>query len=176
MPLSAIEKRAGELMLHSRINYAYRRQQEYLQADRTWGAGHAGVLRPRPVAYFSAEFGMHESLPIYSGGLGCWRAIISKALRTLDIPLIGIGLFYGQGYFRQRLDEQRLAAGRISANGNQSAGDGAGHRQERRTGERPNRHAPWLYLREGLAGQSGPHRFAAARFRCARATRRKIVS
>ena len=52
-----------ELVLHSRINYAYRRQQEYLQADRTWGARHAGVLRPRPVAYFSAEFGLHESIP-----------------------------------------------------------------------------------------------------------------
>ena len=64
------EARAAELVLHSRINYAYRRQREYLQADRTWGARHAGVLRPRPVAYFSAEFGLHESLPVYSGGLG----------------------------------------------------------------------------------------------------------
>ena len=70
IPLAEIERRATELMLHSRINYAYRRQQEYLQADRTWGAANAGVLRPRPVAYFSAEFGLHESLPIYSGGLG----------------------------------------------------------------------------------------------------------
>src|SRR6478735_5172855 len=70
MPLAEIERRAGELSLHSRINYAYRRQQEYLQADRTWGAIHAGILRPRPVAYFSAEFGLHESLPVYSGGLG----------------------------------------------------------------------------------------------------------
>jgi len=70
MPLGEIEKRASELVLHSRINYVYRRQQEYLNADHTWGANHAGVLRTRPVAYFSAEFGMHESLPIYSGGLG----------------------------------------------------------------------------------------------------------
>ncbi len=70
MPLAEIERRARELMLHSRINYAYRRQQEYLQADRTWGASNAGVLRPRPVAYFSAEFGLHESIPVYSGGLG----------------------------------------------------------------------------------------------------------
>jgi starch phosphorylase len=60
IPLAEIERRAGELVLHGRINYAYRRLQEYLQADRTWGATHAGVLRPRPVAYFSAEFGLHE--------------------------------------------------------------------------------------------------------------------
>ncbi len=70
IPLAGIERRAAELVLHSRINYAYRRQREYLEADRTWGARHAGVLRPRPVAYFSAEFGLHESIPIYSGGLG----------------------------------------------------------------------------------------------------------
>ena len=91
-------------MLHSRINYAYRRQQEYLQADRTWGASNAGVLRPRPVAYFSAEFGLHESIPIYSGGLGVLAGDHIKSASDLDIPLIGIGLFYGQGYFRQRLD------------------------------------------------------------------------
>ena len=92
-------------MLHGRINYAYRRLQEYLSAERTWGATHAGVLRPRPVAYFSAEFGLHESLPIYSGGLGVLAGDHIKSASDLDIPLIGIGLFYGQGYFRQRLDQ-----------------------------------------------------------------------
>lgn len=104
IPLAKLERRAGELVLHGRINYAYRRQQEYLQADRTWGATHAGVLRPRPVAYFSAEFGLHESLPIYSGGLGVLAGDHVKSASDLDIPLVGVGLFYGQGYFRQRLD------------------------------------------------------------------------
>ena len=104
IPLSRLERRAGELVLHGRINYAYRRLQEYLQADRTWGATHAGVLRPRPVAYFSAEFGLHESLPIYSGGLGVLAGDHVKSASDLDIPLVGVGLFYGQGYFRQWLD------------------------------------------------------------------------
>ena len=104
MPLTEIERRSSELMLHSRINYAYRRQQEYLQADRTWGAANAGVLRPRPVAYFSAEFGLHESIPVYSGGLGVLAGDHIKSASDLGIPLVGIGLFYGQGYFRQRLD------------------------------------------------------------------------
>ena len=103
-PLAKLERRAGELVLHSRINYAYRRLQEYLRADRTWGATHAGTLRPRPVAYFSAEFGLHESLPIYSGGLGVLAGDHIKSASDLDIPLVGIGLFYSQGYFRQRLD------------------------------------------------------------------------
>jgi starch phosphorylase len=105
-PLAKLESRAAELVLHSRINYAYRRLQEYLQADRTWGARHAGVLRPCPVAYFSAEFGIHESLPVYSGGLGVLSGDHIKSASDLAIPLVGIGLFYGQGYFRQRLDHQ----------------------------------------------------------------------
>jgi len=105
IPLGELERRATELALHSRINYVFRRQQEYLNADHTWGAGHAGVLRPRPVAYFSAEFGLHESLPIYSGGLGVLAGDHIKSASDLDIPLVGIGLFYGQGYFLQRLNQ-----------------------------------------------------------------------
>ena len=104
LPLARLETRAAEIMLHSRVNYAYRRLLEYLEADRTWGAKNAGVLRPHPVAYFSAEFGLHESLPVYSGGLGVLAGDHIKSASDLDIPLVGIGLFYGQGYFRQRLD------------------------------------------------------------------------
>ena len=104
IPLAEIERRAGELVLHSRINYAYRRKLEYLEADRTWGTRHAGVLRPRPVAYFSAEFGLHESIPEYSGGLGVLAGDHIKSASDLGIPLVGVGLFYGQGYFRQSLD------------------------------------------------------------------------
>jgi starch phosphorylase len=104
IPLDGIQRRAQQLMLHGRINYAYRRHCEYVEADRTWGAKHAAVLRPRPVAYFSAEFGLHESIPIYSGGLGVLAGDHVKSASDLGIPLIGVGLFYDQGYFRQRLD------------------------------------------------------------------------
>ncbi|HUM05816.1 MAG TPA: alpha-glucan family phosphorylase [Terriglobales bacterium] len=103
-PLRRLEARAAELVLDSRINYAYRRLCEYEEAEKTWGARHAGILRTRPVAYFSAEFGLHESLPIYSGGLGVLAGDHIKSASDLDIPLVGVGLFYGQGYFRQRLD------------------------------------------------------------------------
>ena len=51
------------------------------------------TLRPRPVAYFSAEFGLHESIPVYSGGLGVLAGDHIKSASDLDIPLIGIGLF-----------------------------------------------------------------------------------
>jgi starch phosphorylase len=107
-PLAKLETRAAELVLHSRINYAYRRLLEYQEAERTWGARHAGVLRTRPVAYFSAEFGLHESLPVYSGGLGVLAGDHIKSASDLDIPLVGVGLFYGQGYFRQRLVEVQI--------------------------------------------------------------------
>ena len=78
--------------------------QEYLNSTHTWGARHAGVLWARPVAYFSAEFGLHESLPIYSGGLGILAGDHIKSASDLGVPLVGVGLYYDQGYFRQRLD------------------------------------------------------------------------
>ena len=104
IPIEALEERAQQLQLHSRINYAYRRLQEYLKSEHTWGARHAGVLWARPVAYFSAEFGIHESLPIYSGGLGILAGDHIKSASDLGIPLVGVGLYYDQGYFKQRLD------------------------------------------------------------------------
>ena len=100
-----IEERAAELVLHSRINYAFRRLNEYVEKSKTWGAVHCGSLSNRPVAYFSAEFGLHESLPIYSGGLGILAGDHLKSASDLGIPLIGIGLLYHQGYFSQRLNK-----------------------------------------------------------------------
>jgi starch phosphorylase len=104
LSIERIEERVSELALHSRVNYAYRRMQEYLKSTRTWGDRYAGVLSARPVAYFSAEFGLHESIPIYSGGLGILAGDHIKSASDLGIPLIGVGLYYDQGYFRQRLD------------------------------------------------------------------------
>jgi starch phosphorylase len=104
IPQARLEERVSALLLHSRINYAYRRMQEHLTSTRTWGARNAGVLWARPVAYFSAEFGLHESVPIYSGGLGILAGDHIKAASDLGIPLVGVGLYYDQGYFTQRLD------------------------------------------------------------------------
>jgi starch phosphorylase len=56
------------------------------------------------VAYFCAEFGIHECLPFYSGGLGVLAGDHLKSASDLDIPLVGIGLFYRQGYFQQHID------------------------------------------------------------------------
>lgn len=96
--------RAAEMVLYSRINYAYRRLKEYMQRKHTWASTHAGVLGGKPVAYFSAEFGLHESLPIYSGGLGVLSGDHIKSASGLGVPLVAVGLYYDQGYFKQHLD------------------------------------------------------------------------
>jgi starch phosphorylase len=90
-------------------DYAERlaRVQRRLARDRgeeTWWRERHGPAGLR-VAYFSAEFGLDESLPVYSGGLGVLAGDVLKAASELGVPLVGIGLFYRRGYFRQRLDE-----------------------------------------------------------------------
>jgi starch phosphorylase len=69
----------------------------------TWVGTHQSELIERPVAYFSAEFGVHPTLPIYSGGLGVLAGDHAKAASDLGLPLVGISLLYRQGYLRQRL-------------------------------------------------------------------------
>ena len=104
MTPDGLAERATELVLYSRINHAYRRLKEYLSEKQTWSTTHAGVLGAQPVAYFSAEFGIHESVPIYSGGLGVLSGDHIKSASGLGIPLAAVGLFYDQGYFKQLLD------------------------------------------------------------------------
>ena len=100
-----VEQRCREEVLHSRINGAYRRWLEYMESVETWGSTHSGILGQRPAAYFSAEFGIHESLPIYSGGLGVLAGDHLKSASDLGIPLVAVGLLYVEGYFSQRIDE-----------------------------------------------------------------------
>lgn len=96
--------RANEMVLFTRINQSFRLLKEYVNSRQHWAANNAGVLGAKPVAYFSAEFGIHESLPIYSGGLGVLSGDHIKSASSLGLPLVAIGLFYAQGYFRQHLD------------------------------------------------------------------------
>lgn len=100
----ALEERAREVALDSRILYAFRRLHEYINEKRTWAQLHAGPLLVQPVAYFVAEFGLHESLPLYSGGLGVLAGDMIKSASDLGLPFVGVGLFYAQSYFSQRLD------------------------------------------------------------------------
>ncbi|MBI4410521.1 MAG: alpha-glucan family phosphorylase [Gemmatimonadetes bacterium] len=69
----------------------------------TWYARSYPGLGDRPIAYFCAEFGLHNSVPIYSGGLGVLSGDSCKAASDLGVPFVGVGLFYTSGYFDQRL-------------------------------------------------------------------------
>ncbi|MBE3096040.1 MAG: alpha-glucan family phosphorylase [Planctomycetes bacterium] len=100
-----LAERVSEISAENRVSYHYHRLQDYLRSERTWCSEQAGVLRMVPIAYFSAEFGLHESLPLYSGGLGVLAGDYLKSASDLGLPLVGVGLFYANGYFRQRLDE-----------------------------------------------------------------------
>jgi starch phosphorylase len=99
-----LEQRAAEVDIQTRTDRALRQLNEYLNPVTTWGLVHAGTLQSRPVAYFCAEFGIHESIPIYSGGLGILAGDHLKGASNLGIPLIAVGLLYRQGYTTQVLD------------------------------------------------------------------------
>lgn len=80
-----------------------------------WAEEHGGEERVL-VAYFSAEFGVDASLPIYSGGLGVLAGDHLKAASELGVPLVAVGLLYRNGYFRQALDESGWQVERYPAN------------------------------------------------------------
>ena len=77
----------------------------YLQDQQTWGRQNAPELIRNPVAYFSAEFGFHETLPIAAGGLGILAGDHAKSASDLDIGFVGISLFYREGYFQQTINQ-----------------------------------------------------------------------
>jgi starch phosphorylase len=77
----------------------------YLAAQNTWATSAHPELKGNPIAYFSMEFGLHETLPIYSGGLGVLAGDHLKEASDLGLPLVGVGFMYAQGYFSQRISE-----------------------------------------------------------------------
>jgi starch phosphorylase len=76
----------------------------YLKDKETWGRQNAPALLQNPVAYFSAEFGFHETLPIAAGGLGILAGDHAKSASDLNIGFVGISLFYREGYFQQQFN------------------------------------------------------------------------
>ena len=74
----------------------------YLTGKNWFNGAHAGAIKT--VAYFSMEFGLGEALPLYAGGLGVLAGDVLKTASDLGVPLIGVGLLYQEGYFRQVLD------------------------------------------------------------------------
>jgi starch phosphorylase len=88
------------LSLYDRVSEEVQRERSFTS---TWYHEQFPEVRERPIAYFCAEFGLHNSVPIYSGGLGVLAGDHCKASSDLGIPLVGVGLYYQRGYFDQKL-------------------------------------------------------------------------
>ena len=88
-----------------RLNAAKADLDGYLSADR-WYQRKAGADAPRAIGYFSPEFGITAVLPQYSGGLGILAGDHLKAASDLGVPLVGVGLLYKHGYFKQSLSRE----------------------------------------------------------------------
>jgi len=96
---SRLEEIAQDSSFLAAMDAVYAKYQKYLRAERWYKDGGQDV-----VAYFSMEYGLDVSLPIYSGGLGVLSGDHLKTASDLGIPLVGIGLLYRQGYFQQYLN------------------------------------------------------------------------
>jgi len=106
---SVSDRRLAELAADSGFVSALEQElaarKEHFQAE-AWFPTQVGKRFSGQIAYFCMEFGLSESLPIYSGGLGVLAGDCLKTACDLDVPLVGIGLLYQQGYFRQALDDR----------------------------------------------------------------------
>src|SRR5207253_5772451 len=106
--LSAIDQTRLDQLLHDdgflvHLDAVEESLNAYMRST-TWFEETYSAARDFRVAYFSAEFGIHESIPIYSGGLGVLAGDHLKAASDLGVPLVGVGLMYREGYFRQYLN------------------------------------------------------------------------
>jgi starch phosphorylase len=100
--LNAAAQNKDYLEVYARVFADFDR---YLSEEKTWAASAHPELADRPIAYFSMEFGLHETLPIYSGGLGVLAGDHLKESSDLGLPLVGMGFMYAQGYFSQHISE-----------------------------------------------------------------------
>lgn len=78
---------------------------QYMNSEDTWFRQHHPQERDSQIAYFSFEFGLHESLPVYAGGLGVLSGDHLKEASDMGLPLVGVGFYYTQGYFSQKITE-----------------------------------------------------------------------
>ena len=89
----------------SRVRRVLNAFDAYLKDTSTWGHLNAPALLNNPVAYFTAEFGFHETLPIAAGGLGILAGDHAKSASDLGLGFVGISLFYREGYFQQSINQ-----------------------------------------------------------------------
>src|SRR5919197_661965 len=106
IPHQRLQQAAQEADFISLYDAPIERLDRALTAKESWWARSFPHLPNRPIAYFSAEFALHQSLPIYAGGLGVLAGDHCKEASDLGVPLIGIGFMYPQGYFHQHVSAE----------------------------------------------------------------------
>ena len=105
----ALDKAATDpefLVLYDSAMASYDAARAFASSEHSWWNQRVGAEPSQVVAYFSAEFALHQSLPIYAGGLGVLAGDHCKEASDLGIPLVGVGFMYPQGYFRQRMSSE----------------------------------------------------------------------
>jgi glycogen phosphorylase len=103
---SRLEELAQDKTFLRELKQVFEEFEKYLGRHDTYGKTGAGSAIKNPIAYFSAEFGFHESIPNYSGGLGILAGDHCKSASDLDLNFVAIGLLYRHGYFRQQIDKE----------------------------------------------------------------------
>ncbi|HMJ85581.1 MAG TPA: alpha-glucan family phosphorylase [Vicinamibacterales bacterium] len=106
IPREKLEVAATDPLFLARYDKAIAALDDARAARHTWWAHRFPHLNGQTIAYFSAEFALHQSLPIYAGGLGVLAGDHCKEASDLGVPLIGVGFMYPQGYFHQRLSAE----------------------------------------------------------------------
>jgi glycogen phosphorylase len=106
IPPARLEQLASDPGFLALYDTAIRGLDEARTSHGTWVASHHPSVIDRPVAYFSAEFALHQSLPLYAGGLGVLAGDHCKEASDLGLPLVGIGFMYPQGYFHQKVSSE----------------------------------------------------------------------
>ncbi|MBV8551908.1 MAG: alpha-glucan family phosphorylase [Acidobacteriaceae bacterium] len=103
VPRERLEQAAQDSAFITLYDDAIQRLDAARTAGNTWWSQHFADLSTYSVAYFSAEFALHQSLPIYAGGLGVLAGDLCKEASDLGLPLVGVGFMYPQGYFHQKV-------------------------------------------------------------------------
>jgi len=99
-----LHTRLRDPVFAQRVRNVLSKFEEYMSCKDTWAAQHAPDLIENPVAYFTAEYGFHETLPIAAGGLGILAGDHARSASDLGIGLVGVSLFYREGYFQQAIN------------------------------------------------------------------------
>src|SRR5881296_1454945 len=107
---SRLEELAQDKNFVRELKQVFEAFEKYLGRHDTYGKTGAANAIKNPIAYFSAEFGFHESIPNYSGGLGILAGDHCKSASDLDLNFVAIGLLYRHGYFRQHIDKDGVQA------------------------------------------------------------------